>query len=128
MRYRGKRFDWRDQTYMDYGPGAFVWDQSIPLLDQDNGKRISRTLWLRIPSMDGVQNAVLRVTKDEPFRDESGQIWQWDGDEDNPTLRPVIYTLSWQGWLKDGFLDPYDGSMSQHLQTDAEKELTDVDS
>ena len=84
----------------DGGAGTFCW-----ILDDGN-----RSLYLFLPS--GVSRWAIR-----PHTLPNGHSWEWDGNEDAPTLSPSLHVIArgwpdrgipdktlWHGWVKAGKL------------------------
>ena len=84
------------------GPGAFCW-----LRDGE-----FRSLYLFLPQPAGVSRWAIR-----PHELPNGHSWEWDGDEDRPTLSPSLHVISrgwpereipeetlWHGWVRNGEL------------------------
>lgn len=48
---------------------------------------------------------VLNLLPVEPGKANRGISWQWDGNEDQPTLTPSVHCIGhWHGWVRCGML------------------------
>lgn len=88
-------------------PGAFYWSE------ETWGGNTWRVLWIHLPYDPPERShawSSLRVYREgEPV--PPAPAWQWDGNEDQPTLNPSISTMripgkvAWHGYLKAGKLE-----------------------
>jgi len=57
-----------------------------------------QTIWIHIPG-SGLICLPIKVGE------KVTEHWQWDGNEDAPTIMPSIHVLEhWHGWMKNGEL------------------------
>ena len=98
-----------------HGPGAFHWSvvtrpngvdvKAILVVTPDGGFSLLAVNGPGLPSVPLVVDGI-----------KQGATWDWDGDEDNPTLAPSIKTygnrsregrrssMGWHGWMRQGKL------------------------
>ena len=95
-----------------YPPGAFCWTETYqqPELGYTH-------LYLGVPlpaNADSFlfQMRLLRVYREGTAKPKDVTSWEWDGDEDKPTLKPSIGvgkkpdgTYTFHGWLTAGILE-----------------------
>ncbi|WP_439523190.1 DUF6527 family protein [Marivita sp.] len=76
-------------------PGS-VW------LSEDPAKERLRTMLFWCPCGCGY---LARITVGEEHKPITGPSWNWNGNAENPTLRPSINQkpCGWHGWLTDGY-------------------------
>ena len=73
----------------DMPPGGFCFR---------NNKEGQLVMWLCFP------NGSTSVIKIRPY-EGSDPSWEWDGNEDKPTLSPSVNAVGcWHGWVKSGRL------------------------
>lgn len=79
-----------DDAVLDGPPGSFY------ITETEAGK----VMWLKLP--DGVASAInLR-----PHMADTGPNWEWDGNEDKPTLTPSVHRVgSWHGFVRNGRME-----------------------
>lgn len=86
---------------VDYGhdidaAGQFAWELGL-----DGVRRI----WLGIPSSLGYVPVALPVNVQMPSGVFAGPVWQWDGNEEAPTITPSAHTYGyWHRWVRAGML------------------------
>ena len=94
--------DWDVAGVHHAGPGAFCW-----VFQKPDGAR--RSLYVFLPSGHVARWPI------HPLTTSKGHSWEWDGDEDAPTLTPSLHLLSerpdtgerktlWHGWVTRGRL------------------------
>lgn len=79
-----------DDAVLDGPPGSFY------IADTEGGK----VMWLKLP--DGAASAInLR-----PYKPDIGASWEWDGNENKPTLTPSVHRVgSWHGFIRNGRME-----------------------
>lgn len=79
-----------DEAVFDGEPGSFC------IQTLANGQRV---MWHKLP--DG--NAGMLRLKPMVDEGDSSPSWQWDGNEEKPTLSPSVHLPGrWHGWFRKG--------------------------
>ena len=61
---------------------------------------LKKCLYVWLPGTTGPTAIPIRTQGPFPER-----VWQWDGNEEKPTLTPsILFNGSWHGWLRNGRL------------------------
>lgn len=82
-------------------PGDFAWDFDSDLLCGDRAKS-THFLYLCLPG----ETSLSAIEVQHSNAPHSPRVWQWDGNEDRPTLSPSILSPgSWHGYLRNGRLE-----------------------
>ena len=91
-----RRKDWQD--IIDNGQeGDFAWPTPG---EREDGQTVSAHDWIYIHIPGG---GVTRWGIEKPLA--NGCQWQWDGNEDAPTLTPSLHLVdTWHGWMRNGEL------------------------
>lgn len=81
-----------DDAVHEGAPGSFFIDTL------DNGQRV---LWHKLP--DGNAGAILLNPIVDTERNKGRPAWNWDGNEEKPTLTPSVHLPGrWHGWFRKG--------------------------
>lgn len=91
-----RRKDWSELS--DIGnEGDFAWPSPK---ETEDGRSVGAHDFIYIVIPGG---GVCRWGIDKPL--ENGCQWQWDGNEDAPTLTPSLHLVgTWHGWMRNGEL------------------------
>ena len=86
--------------YQDALLGDFYWNLTT-LAELAAEVPLQRTLVIMLPTAQGHCLTHWPTTHANP----NGDQWSWDGNEDEPTLTPVLHlTGGWHGWVQGGTL------------------------
>lgn len=81
------------QAVEDGPPGAFFIEEF------DTGQRV---MWHKLP--DGTPGCIL--LRPVVSQNVSMSSWQWDGNEEKPTLHPSVHLPGrWHGWFRNGRME-----------------------
>lgn len=76
--------------------GDFYW-----YIDQINGERY---IMMLIPCVSRANYTHCNIPV-RPAKLENGHSWEWDGNEDKPTLTPSVHAVGvWHGWIREGVM------------------------
>ena len=96
--------DQRETLYGDQcKPGMFLWNDSVR--EVDGVEYRCKTLWAIYP--DGSIGALpVRPVPPELSHVNGGNSWEWDGNEDRPTLSPSVHHIGrWHGYVRNGRME-----------------------